>query len=413
MSDVSKLRKKIVAITTLSLASAILTMLVAMNYYNFYRVGKDADKTLDVIAKNGGKFKDIDNAPDGGGPKRLNDTNGTPPDDAVDIQHSTRYFTFKFDADGNPSEVMFKISYFTFDQAKNIASNIHSGSSKRGWTEGYYRYYSYSYSNEEYVTVMDQTRELVPTYRVLGTSALAGTLFVVVIFLFLIPISKLLVKPIEDNLAKQKRFISDASHELKTPLSIISLNNDLETVEKGESENTANISRQVNLMNKMVKSLNELAKMDEQQVTVFTNFDMSALANEVVSSFAGIADQFEKKLSYSIDDGINFNGNKDKIRRLFSILLDNAVKYSKTYINFNLHVINKKIVLTVNNDSDNLPKGEISNVFERFYRSPEARSSNISGSGLGLSMAKEITTAHKGKISATSDNGVFEIRAEF
>ncbi len=412
MSDVSKLRKKIIAITTLSLASAILTMLVAMNYYNFYRVGKDADNTLNILAKNGGKFKDLDNVPDGG-IRKLNDTNAAPPGDDIDIQHSTRYFTFKFDENGNSSEVMFKISYFTFDEANNIATRIHSGSSTRGWAEGYYRYYSYSYNDEDYVTVMDQTRELVPMYRVLGTSALAGTLFVIVIFLFLIPVSKLIVKPIEDNLAKQKRFISDASHELKTPLSIISLNNDLETVEKGESENTANISRQVNLMNKMVKSLNELAKMDEQQETVFTDFDMSTLANEMVSSFVGVTDQFEKKLSYSIDDGINFNGNKDKIRRLFSILLDNAVKYSKTYINFNLHLINKKIVLTVNNDSDNLPKEDIDNVFERFYRSPEARSSSISGSGLGLSMAKEITTAHKGKISASSDNGVFEIRAEF
>ncbi len=391
-------------------SSVLLVMISSINYYNFYRTVKEADNILDTIAANGGTFneKDSEHKPD-------TDSEEKPeaPAEIMDNRYTTSYFTFSFDDDGNAYEVAYKMSYFAFDNAKSIAISIHSDSSTRGWVEANYRYYSYKYNNLDYVSVIDQKRELTPVYRILTTSIIASIFVIAFIFVILLPISRYLVKPLENSIYRQKRFISDASHELKTPLSIISLNNDLEELERGESENTQNISKQINVLNKMVKNLNELARMDEGKEERFTTFDMSSLAKDVLSSFEGVITQYGKSLTSDIDEKIIFIGVEEKIRRLFSILLDNAVKYSKAFISFNLHTQNKKIVLIIKNDADNLPEGNLNMVFERFYRLAEARSSSVSGTGLGLSMAKEIVTAHKGKIEANAKDNIFEIKAEF
>lgn len=391
-------------------SSVLLVMIGAINYYNFYRTVKEADSILNTIAASGGTFNERD------GEHKPDTDSGEKPEAPTEItnnRYTTSYFTFSFDDEGNAYEVAYKMSYFSFDNAKNIAISIHSDSSTRGWIETNYRYYSYKYNDVDYVSVIDQKRELTPVYRVLTTSIIASIFVIAFIFVILLPISKLLVKPLENSIYRQKRFISDASHELKTPLSIISLNNDLEELERGESENTQNISKQISILNKMVKNLNELARMDEGREERYTTFDMSALAKDVLSSFEGVITQFGKTLTSEIDDKIIFIGIEEKIRRLFSILLDNAVKYSKTFITFSLHIQNKKIVLIVRNDADDLPEGNLNMVFERFYRLVEARSSSVSGTGLGLSMAKEIVTAHKGKIEANAKDNVFEIKAEF
>lgn len=218
-----------------------------------------------------------------------------------------------------------------------------------------------------------------------------------------------MVKPIEENFAKQKRFISDVSHELKTPLAIIALNNDIEMAEHGENANTANISKQVKQLNKIVASLNELAKLDEDEKVPFTSFDLTTLAKETIVSFKGIANQYQKSFKYEIEENLTYIGNPEKIKRLISILLDNAVKYSKSFISIKIYSSNKNIFMKVENDTNGIPEGNLNAVFERFYRLEEARSSNVSGNGIGLSMAKEIVSIHHGQISANGMNDIFKI----
>ena len=179
--------------------------------------------------------------------------------------------------------------------------------------------------------------------------------------------------------------------------------------EHGENANTANISKQVKQLNKIVASLNELAKLDEDEKVPFTPFDLTTLAKETITSFKGIANQYQKSFEYEIKENLTYIGNPEKIKRLISILLDNAVKYSKSFISIKIYSSNKNIFMKVENDTNGIPEGNLNVVFERFYRLEEARSSNVSGNGIGLSMAKEIVSIHHGQISANGMNDIFKI----
>ncbi len=426
MKATAKLRTKVIGITLLSLSTILVTILVFVNVYNFARVSDGADRTLKLIARSGGSYRtpdkksddskdasSLDSLPDSL-PSSLPDTlPGNPPNDpGTDNRNSTRYFTYAFKDDGTLEKIAYNISSISEDEAQTITLTYGKELSNKGWYNFFYRYLSYEYKERHYFTLIDQSRELEPTFRVMWASIVAGFAGIFITFLILIPLSKMIVKPVEDNFEKQKHFISDASHELKTPLAIISLNNELEEAETGGNENTENISKQIALMSKMIKNLNDLAKMDEEEKVPFASFDMSKLATEVFDSFRGISNQNNKKVTFEVEKNLTYYGNKDKIERLLSIFLDNATKYSKSYITCTIESYQSKgIIIVCKNDAENLPNGDLPMVFERFYRLQETRSSSISGSGIGLSMAKEIVSLHHGKISASGKDNVFEIKA--
>ncbi len=400
MKAVNKLRKKMIAVSLASVSSIIIALLLIINSYNFYGVTAGADSSLDAIAKSGGSFKIHD--PNKGDEGKEHDR---------EDKYSVRYFTYAFNEDGSLETITFNISTFSTSEAEEIAKTYGNKESSNDWYKFFYRYKNYEYGGRKYFTLIDQYRELEPSFRVLWTSTIVGLAGIILTFLLLIPFSKLIVRPIENMITMQRRFVSNASHELKTPLAIISLNNELEEVDKGESENTQNIGKQVNLLSKMIKNMNDLAKMDEGEIITFSSFDLTKLVTEMFDSFKGISTQYKRKMTCEVEKGITYYGNQDKIGRLFSILLDNAIKYSKTYIDLKVETtVKKNIIITATNDTEKLPDGNLDSVFERFYRLQEARSSNIAGTGIGLSLAKEIVTYHNGTITATGKDNVFEIK---
>lgn len=409
MRMMSKLRKKVVTFSLISIFAILATIVAIINIYNFSMVAISADETLNHIKENGGKLETMDpgdNPPNGpeGNETTLN---------LIDIrkkQYDADYFTYAFDSEGNATKIAFVMPDMSSSSALEMAEGLRNSSG--GWTEFYYRYIVYEYSNQTYVTVSNQKRELEPSYRVLWSSIVGVLVGMVFSLLACIPISKWMVMPIESAISKQKRFVSDASHELKTPVAIISLNNELEVAEKGESENTTNISNQIASLASLVTSLNALAKLDEEEKIIFSPLDLSSLANDVVATFAKVFETESKTFISSIEEGITFQGNHELLKHLFTLILDNAAKYSISNINFSVKKEMKKIIIEERNDSENIQNGDLSVIFERFYRLQEHRSSNIGGSGLGLAMAKDIVTKHKGEISARGENGYFIIRIE-
>ncbi len=402
MKATAKLRSKIIGITLLSLSTILIALLFFINAYNFSRVSDGADNTLRHIAHSGGTLDTSIKKPDS--------SDANPPSN--DERNSTRYFTYLFNDDGTLEKIAYNISDISETDAEEITLKYGKELSNRGWYDFYYRYLSYEFKQKHYFTLVDQSRELEPTFRVMWSSIIAAFVGIFVTFLILIPLSKMIVKPIEENFEKQKHFISDASHELKTPLAIISLNNELEEAETGGNENTDNISKQIAIMSKMIKNLNELAKMDEEEKVPFSIIDITQIATNICDSFKGIVSQEGKKFTINIESNLSYFGNRDKIERLMAIFLDNATKYSKTFISFNVTSSqNKGIIIDVKNDAESLPNGDLPMVFERFYRLQETRSSSVAGSGIGLSMAKEIVSLHHGKISANGNDNVFEIKA--
>ncbi|MBO6284729.1 MAG: HAMP domain-containing histidine kinase [Bacilli bacterium] len=410
---IEKFRRKFIAYATASVFVLLLLIFGAINIVNFTVVASDADTVTQTLADEGGKFDEPRGQPGQQQPGQFEPGSGEMGPHSPEMKMSARYFTVSVDAEGNAAVVSFKFTEQTVTPEGSMewAKEIVGGRST-GWTRTYYRYRIYFVDNLTYVSVIDFARELTPSYRVLWSSLVGSGIGILVSFLILIPVSKIFVKPLIASDKKQKRFISDASHELKTPLTIISANNEIIEAEQGESEATRMIDKQVGRLTAMVKNLNALAHIDESGLAGKSPFDLAALCTDVVDNYRG---PFKKKnihFEVEIPAKLQFIGDEGSIRKLLSILLDNAQKYALTTAEFHLYHNGERTAIKVINDAEGIEEGSLDRVFERFYRSDVARSSGIEGSGIGLSIAKEIVAKSGGRIRAKGENGTFIIKAE-
>ncbi|MDD3174520.1 MAG: HAMP domain-containing sensor histidine kinase, partial [Herbinix sp.] len=206
----------------------------------------------------------------------------------------------------------------------------------------------------------------------------------------------------------QKLFITDAGHEIKTPLAIISANADVLELIGGESEWITSIRNQTVRLDKLVKNLLTLSKLEEDNKKVsFTEFDLSETVARTASPFTTVAETKSKKLFMDIAQGKRLVGDESSIEQLVSTLVDNALKYSdeEGTIKITLSSYKKGIKLEVYNTTEEIDTENLDKLFDRFYRSDSSRSSETGGYGIGLSIAKSIVEAHHGKISVKSEDG--------
>ena len=408
-----KLRRKFIAYASVSVFFLLLLILGSINLANFILVANSADAITASLASEGGTFPDFGPGGNPGQNPGQDKGPGRPfGPDSPDMQSSVRYFTVSFQNAEAPTLVASKI--FNIDEATALswAKETYASGKATGWKATYYRYRRYNYQNVEYISFIDQSRELSPSFNVLNASIVGGLSGIVVSFLLLIPLSKWMVKPTEEAWRKQKRFVSDASHELKTPLSIISANNELLELGNGENEQTKAIAKQVKSMNRLVKNLNALAKLEEGQTLKKVDLDLSSIVNEIASGFA-YKNKEGKAFQIDIEEDIHLQGEESQIRSLYSTVLDNAFKYGLTSISLSLHKEGDRILTILDNDANLNEDGPLDRVFERFYRSDEARASEVDGSGIGLSLAKEIVLSHHGRILAKAEKGHFILKIEF
>lgn len=206
---------------------------------------------------------------------------------------------------------------------------------------------------------------------------------------------------------KQRQFITNAGHELKTPITIISANLDVLQMQNTENKWLDSIRNQTRRLSALVKNLLELAKLQESgDSEIRADFNLSETVDEVTQSFQVYSETTGQTLDASIQSGIQMKGVREDFYKLVSILLDNAFKYSNNAAPIRLRLAKqRKITLSVYNTCDNISPKEVSHLFERFYRADESRSRETGGSGIGLSMAQAITEKYKGKISAVSEDG--------
>lgn len=216
---------------------------------------------------------------------------------------------------------------------------------------------------------------------------------------FLIIISGKIVDPIVQNRQKQKEFISSASHELKTPLTVIHADSQLLESEIGENEWLTDIIKQIKYMTEMTQRLVYLSRMEEQDgKLVKIDFPISDVAEDIVQSFSAIARNDGKEYNFHIQSGITYHGDEKAIRELMTVLLDNAFKYSTDdgKITVELILVRHGIRFSVENTVVNMDDSVLSHLTERFYRGNT--SDKIKGFGVGLSIARAVTEAHKGKL---------------
>lgn len=232
-------------------------------------------------------------------------------------------------------------------------------------------------------------------------------LMITIVFSFL---SKLIVRPFEENSRMQKQFITDASHELKTPLAIISANAEVLAYKNGENEWIKNITSQVTRISELVGELLTLNRLEEvDEITDITQVDLSGILNKYAGDFEEVLKGKNITLSKDIQPDVIINGNPSQLERLVSVLIENASKYASE--NGEVRIIlskNAKFVrLSVFNTCEIDPETDFRHLFDRFYRPDSSRTSKTGGHGIGLSIAKRIVTLHNGSIEAApSENGI-------
>ena len=221
----------------------------------------------------------------------------------------------------------------------------------------------------------------------------------VLILIFLL--SKKAVKPIAESYEKQKQFITDANHELKTPLTLILANLDIAEAELGKNEWLDDIRSEGQRLTELVNYLVSLSRMDEEGHTVsFTEVAVGALVSDITAEFEPLAEARGKTLSARIDQTAVCLGDETLLRRLIGILMDNAIKYCDNGGEISVMLQKqRRTVLTVENTYSAVGETELSRLFDRFYRADKARKFT-GGYGIGLSMAKAIVQQHRGEITA-------------
>jgi len=256
------------------------------------------------------------------------------------------------------------------------------------------------------VAFMDTTLTENSMSRLLSVMLIAGGILTVISFAGAVVAAKKIIRPLEENDVKQKRFISDAGHELKTPISVVDANVEILSRQIGENKWLSNIKYESKRMNDLIKELLELSRAENGNV-VFEEIDLSGIVERETLSFEGVAFEKGYALNSSIEKNIVMRGNGNRLGQLVSILADNAVSHSKGAgsINIELKRENKRAVLKVSNPGEKIDDFTKEHLFERFYRADRARTDNDGHFGLGLSIAKAIVDAHGGKIQADFFDG--------
>lgn len=402
---IKKIRYKLILILSLSLFIVLASTILIINLVNFNNVNSSADNILNFLSYNDGEFK-VDIPKFDENQNQDFDNHGFSHKMDIETPYQTRYFYVKKDNSSyncNVSHVA-KINEEDSIQYFIKASNK---SSSRGYIDSY-RYYK---KNMNFIIFVDCSNELETAYDFLKNSLIISSVGYAVVFILVFVLSKYAIKPISENYEKQKRFITDASHELKTPLTIISANNELLEMINGYNEANIVISKQVDRMTNMVKNLTSLSRVSEiNKLSNVNKVSVSDTLLDVSSLFKNNFLSSNKSYKVDIKQDLNTKGDENLLRQLFSIILDNALKYSVSYVILRAYKENKKVILTCSNDCLNLKKGNLNHYFERFYRSDESRGSSITGNGIGLSIAKSICDLHHFKATCEAiDENLFQI----
>ena len=282
---------------------------------------------------------------------------------------------------------------------------------KTGGTEGIYQDMMYEITQDDMFTVVvvaDISADIAFLTSLFRMSVAITVASLLIVFIFSYYLSRWAIKPVKTALENQRRFISDASHELKTPLAVISANADVLESEIGSNKWLSNIKNQADDMSSLVFDLLDLAKIDETaDEIVLSEFDLSNVVLSKSLEFECTAFESGKTFEQNITDGLKYKGNEEAIKHLVTILIDNAIKHSdeKGIIRVTLTSSGSKKILQVYNTGNGIRNSEKDRIFDRFYRSDESRSKSTGGYGLGLSIAKAITDAHGGTITVDSQEG--------
>lgn len=431
---VKQLQKKFIISAMLAVTILLVVLIGGINIFNYLTTSGDNDRLMEML---GNSFENStiwnadttdntqppqsitgtqQNTADASG--NQNDTGFPPQDDGTkppddkknngfgrhdkNALDSARYAAVAIDKNGNIIRTdVTHISSLTEDEATAITEALKNSASGTGAYSGYLYRISDTRTGGRIIILLDNGMQISSFFTVLFISVGAGIFGWLLMLLLVILLSKKTIAPVARSIEKQKQFVTNAGHEIKTPLAIILANTDAMELHNGENKWSKNIRAQTLRLSGLMQNLLMLAKMDENSAKLpMCSFDISTAAEDTVSAFIEPAALKGVMIEQDIQKGLQLNGNRDSMVQLMTVLLDNAVKYTVSggMIRAKLSGNEKNITLSIANTCEPIDHPE--KLFDRFYRGDSARTQKNGGYGIGLSVALAIAELHKGSITA-------------
>lgn len=397
-----RLKAKFIAITSVAILLVIMMVLGVVNIGTTLDVYNEVAGIIDIIIENDGVFPGFDQQ------------NPVVKDNTVfsitpETEYILRYFSVLI-SDNNIEYInTTHVAAVSEEEAISLSRQAYHADAVNRLTIHYngriYMYKIAVYDDDTDILVfLDVTDRLSSVTELIKFSLIVGLLSMLLFVLIVSLFSQKAIKPMIDNMERQREFVTNAGHELKTPIAIISANTEVLEMMNGKNEWTDSIMSQVKRLSGLVNNLLRLARMEESADIVLENVDFSKEAKDVAESMRPVIENADKTLTVSIEEGVIVQAEASNLHELVNILVDNAAKYCDDHgsIRVELYKKGKNAILNVSNDYENADKTDTKRFFERFYREDESHNSGKQGYGIGLSMAEQIVKMFGGKISAAT-----------
>ncbi len=389
---IKKLRRRFILLSALSVFFVLAITIGSINIANYVTLENNASSLLTEMVNEG--------------PKKQDEPGGKPGEGPMDLRQE-HYFVASFNNDGTLKDLDNRQMFIlTREECVTLVTKVYNNE-LTGGKYGNFRYAKIAKNDGTTVVGFLDIKEKLDSFNhfLLLSSTISLGAYVVLIGLIVVA-SKIAFKSSEEAYIKQKRFITNASHELKTPLTVISTDLDLIEMDSGKTEWSESIRDQLKRLTEMTNQLVTLSRLEEEDMSKFpfSDFPLNEVCKEIVDSYIPLFKKEGIKFAYNITGNITMYANRRLIDELIHIFLDNSLKYTGGDNKSSYFVVNEnknKIEFRFSNTLDKDDEVDTKQILDRFYRSP---SNKKEGSGIGLSIAKEIVNLHKGKISIDKNN---------
>ena len=392
-----QLQKSFVKSAMLSFTAVLLVVLVAVNVVNYRQTVNQVDRLVTMLVNNDGTFPD---APEGGMAPKEHPEHGMPKgmEFRKDDQMATRYAVVRV-ANGTVQSVD-RTHLVSLDEEslKELGLRIAQGTSTKGW-EGSLRYQVAKTDAGTMVVLVDANKETQQVSRLMMVTGAVFVLCLAVVYVLVRLVSKRAIRPFVENVERQQQFIANASHEIKTPLAVLSANTDLLEMMGTEAKFVDSNKRQIKRLNSLVEQMLILSRYDEgEAATTKEEVDLVAVTKAIVEEILPVLNEKGLRVEFTGEAQTIITTNKSAMTELVRILLDNAMKY--TVGEPVITIESKRTQLAIGNETEPMTKEQVSQIFDRFYRVDSSRNRTTGGSGLGLSIAQKIAETNDVQLTA-------------
>lgn len=392
---IKRLQKKFIIIAMSASIIITCTIFGLITIENYRTTDRQIDGILNLISENDGKIPEYR--------PRNDELTGII---TKETQFSTRYFFIRLNNDGQITET--NMQYIASVEAEDV-DEILNEISEDNKEEGYYENYKYKITTNEngkLIIFLDCSMQLNNLKSTTEKAIMIIIIGLLVVFVFISILSKKVLSPIIKNIEKQKQFITNAGHELKTPVAVIIANADVIEMTSNENiELIKSIKNQANKLDILIKSLLNLANIEERNIkTNYEEFSITEMIKKEIQEFKALSKN--KKIIYDDSKETFIKADINSIMQLITILLDNAIKYTPDdgLIEIKTEKQGKNTKIQISNTCENAENIDTKRIFDRFYREDKSRNKSKDGYGIGLSIAKSIVDMHKGKITVNVKN---------